>query len=156
MMRNKIALTAAGFAAGVAMTLATFGLGASPVGADQAENAYMVAQKAQVGATTFQLDKSSLHDIDVQAAAGTIMPGALGNVRRARIAVQATEWPEALKPLATDLIADMKTLEEAIRSEDASKVAEPAKKVHDVGHDLSAAVYTWLETGKAPEGGHGH
>ena len=77
-------------------------------------------------------------------------------MRRARIAAQATEWPEGLKPMATDLVANMKTLEEAIRTEDASKVVDPATKVHEGGHDLSAAVYTWLETGKAPEGGHGH
>ena len=37
-----------------------------------------------------------------------------------------------------------------------AKVAEPAKKVHDVEHDLSADVYTWLGTGTVPEGGHGH
>jgi len=156
MLRTKIALTATGFLAGVAMTVATVGGTASPVGADQAENAYMVAQKAQVGATTYQLDQTGLHDIDVSAAAGTILPGALGNVRRARIAVQATDWPEALKPMASEQVELMKTLEEAIRTEDASKVSAPAKAVHDKGHDLSAAVYGWLETGAVPSGGHGH
>jgi hypothetical protein len=157
MLRDKITLTAAGFVAGVAMTLATGGLTASSVGADQADNAYQLAQKSQVAATTFQVDKSGLHDIDVAAnGKNTIVPGALGAIRRARIATQATDWPHELKPTADSLVAEMKTLEEAIRSEDASKVAAPAKKVHDVGHDLSAAVYTWLETGKAPEGGHGH
>jgi hypothetical protein len=156
MLRNKIALTAAGFVAGVAMTVATVGSTAPPVGADQAENAYTVAQKGQVAATTYQLDKSGFHDLDVSSNAGTIPAGALGNVRRARIAAQATEWPEALKPMAMDVVTSMKVLEEAIRTEDASKVAEPAKKVHDSAHDLSAAVYTWLDTGKAPEGGHGH
>jgi hypothetical protein len=156
MLRTRILLTAAGFVAGVAMTMATVVLTASPVGADQAENAYMVAQKAQVAATTFQLDQSGLHDIDVAATEGTIVPGALGAVRRARIATQATAWPDGLKPMADRLVTDMKTLEEAIRTEDASKVSEPAKKVHDVAHDLSSAVYTWLETGQAPEGGQGH
>jgi hypothetical protein len=157
MLRNTIALTVAGFAAGVAMALAAVGLTASPVGADQAENAYLLAQKAQVAATTFQLDTSGLHDIDVAAnEQNTIVPGALGAVRRARIATQSTDWPHALKPTADSLVTEMKALEEAIRSEDPTKVGAPAKKVHDVGHDLSAAVYTWLETGKAPEGGHGH
>ena len=158
MLRNKIVLTAAGFVAGVAMTVATVGSNATPAAANPANqmDAGAMAQKAQVIATTFQLDKSGFHDIDVSAHEGKIVPGALGNVRRARIAAQATEWPDALKPMTNDLVNQMKTLEEAIRTEDASKVAEPAKKVHDVGHDLSAAVYTWLETGKAPEGGHGH
>jgi hypothetical protein len=153
MLRTRIALTAAGFVAGVAITVATIGLVASPASANQTDPA---AQKAQVIATTFQLDTSKLHDIEEQAKAGTILSGALGYVRRARIATQATEWPEGLKSMATTLVADMRTLEEAIRTEDATKVAEPATKVHDGGHDLSAAVYTWLETGQAPQSGHGH
>jgi hypothetical protein len=156
MFRNKIALMAAGFVAGVAMTVATIGSTASPAVAQQADAGYLIAQKAQVAATTFQLDTSKLHDIEEQSKAGTILPGALGYVRRARIAAQATEWPEGLKPMATTLVADMKTLEEAIRTEDAAKVAEPATKVHEGGHDLSAAVYTWLDTGRAPEAGHEH
>ena len=159
MLRNKIALTAAGFVAGVAMTVATIGSTATPAAAttaNQMDTGTMAAQKAQVIATTFQLDKSGLHDIEEQSKAGTIMPGALGYVRRARIAAQATEWPDGLRPMATTLVADMKVLEEAIRTEDASKVVEPATKVHDGGHDLSAAVYTWLDTGAAPSGGHGH
>lgn len=156
MFAKKFTLAAAGFAAGVAMTVATFGYTAQPVGADQAEAAYMLAQKAQVAHTTYQLDTAGLHDLDVAATTGSIPSGALGGVRRARIAVQATEWPEALKAMATEQIAIMKSLEEAIRSEDPAQVAAPAKKAHDVGHDLSAAVYTWLDTGMAPAAGQGH
>ncbi len=156
MFVKKLSLTAAGFAAGVAMTVATFGYTAQPVGADQAEAAYLLAQKAQVGHTTYQLDTAGLHGIEDAATAGTIPSGALGSVRRARIAVQATDWPEPLKAMATEQVTIMKALEEAIRSEDAAKVVEPATKAHDVGHDLSAAVYTWLDTGMAPTGGHGH
>jgi hypothetical protein len=109
MLLKKIALTGAGFAAGVAMTLATVGAVATPVAAQHGDHALMVAQKAQVASTTFQLDKSSFHDIDVQASEGKIMAGALGNVRRARVATQATEWPDALKPMADDLVTQMKT-----------------------------------------------
>ena len=156
MHRNTIALTALGFVAGVATTLATLGGGAQPVVADQAESAYLLAQKAQAGATTYQLDKAGLHDIDEGAKAGAIPAGALGNVRRARIATQATEWPDDLKPMADALVADMRLLEEAIRSEDPARAVEIAAKVHDGEHDFSAAVYSWLETGRAPEGGHGH
>jgi hypothetical protein len=159
MLRNKIALTAAGFVAGVAMTVATIGSTVTPAAANpanQMDAGMMAAQKAQVIATTYQLDTAKLHDVEEQSRAGTILPGALGYVRRARIAAQATDWPDGLRPMATDLVVDMKVLEEAIRTEDASKVVEPATKVHDGGHDLSAAVYTWLDTGKAPEAGDEH
>jgi hypothetical protein len=156
MLRSKLVYTAAGFLAGVAMTAATVAGSARPVGADEAENAMMLAQKAQVMAVTYQLDKTGLHDIDVSAHEGKIVSGALGNVRRGRIAAEATTWPEALKPLAMETIESMKALEEAIRTEDAARVAVPAKAAHDKEHDLSAAVYTWLSTGAAPAAGHGH
>ncbi|MCC7370028.1 MAG: hypothetical protein IT306_16505 [Chloroflexi bacterium] len=155
-LRSKLAFTAAGFLAGVSMTVATLGGIAAPVAADEADNAFAVAQKAGVSASTFQLDKSGLHDIDVAANEGRLLPGALGNVRRARIAVQATAWPEALQPMAAENVEALKALEEAIRSEDPAKVAGPAKAAHDKGHDLSAAVYGWLDTGAAPADGHGH
>lgn len=156
MLRNKFAYSAAGFVAGVAMTVATVTGTARPVGADESENAMMLAQKAQVMAVTYQLDKTGLHEIDVSAAEGKLVSGALGSVRRGRIAAEATVWPEALKPLAAETVQAMKDLEEAIRTEDASMVAPPAKAAHDKEHDLSAAVYTWLSTGVSPSGGHGH
>lgn len=156
MPRNKIAFTAAGFVAGVAMTLATVGATVQPVGADQAENAYMLAQKAQVAHTTYQLDNAGLHAIDVDATAGTITAGALGKVRQARIGLQATEWPEGLKEMASNQVSTMKSLEAALRTEDAAQVAPLAKKAHDDGHDLSAAAYGWLDTGAVPTGDHGH
>ena len=80
MLRNKLVYTAAGFAAGVAMTIATVTGTASPVGADESENAMMIAQKAQIMAVTYQLDNSGLHAIDVSAHEGTIVSGALGNL----------------------------------------------------------------------------
>src|SRR3954452_16608355 len=143
-MRNKLALIGAGFLAGVALTFVTFTSVAQPVAADQAENAYMLAQKAQVAHAIYQLDSSGLHGIDDGAKAGTIPPGALGAVRRARISVQAAEWPDALKDMAMEQVTAMKTLEEALRTEAPTKVAEPAAKVHDGGHELSDAVYGWL------------
>jgi hypothetical protein len=157
MLLKKLALTAAGFTAGVAMTLASVGATATPATAQMTgDQAYAIAVKAAVNHATYQLDTAGLHALDDASNAGTIPSGALGSVRRARIAVQAAEWPEPLKAKAMSVVDTMKQLEEAIRSEDAAMVAPVAKKAHDDGHDLSAAVYTWLDTGKAPEGGHGH
>jgi hypothetical protein len=156
MLRNKIALAAAGFIAGVAMTLITLGSVAQPVAADQAENAYMLAQKAGVAHAIYALDNAGLHAIDEGSNAGTIPAGALGKVRQARIAAQSTEWPDGLKEMATNEVTTLKALEEAIRTEDPAQVGPVATKAHDDGHDLSAAVYTWLDTGKAPEMGAGH
>lgn len=154
-MLKKIALVAASFATGVVLTLISVGYQAPTVSADD-DAVHMAAIKAQVMTATYQFDKAGLHDVDVDARAGKITAGALGNVRRARIAVQATEWPEALKPMATEQVTILKALEEALRTEDAAKVMDPAAKSHDMGHSLSAAVYSWLDTGTVPSGGHSH
>ena len=157
MLLKKLALTAAGFTAGVAMTVAAIGSTVTPATAQMTgDQAYMLAQKAAVNHAIYQLDTAGLHALDEGSNAGTIPAGALGAVRRARITAQAAEWPEALKGKASDLVNTLKQLEEAIRTEDPAKVAPLAKKAHDDEHDLSAAVYTWLDTGKAPESGHGH
>jgi hypothetical protein len=150
---GKIAVIATSFAAGVALTLLSVGYHAPTASADEAEMAHMMAMKAQVMHATYQLDSSGFHDIDESTRAGSIPAGALGSVRRARIVAQSTEWPDALKPMADDLVTSMKALEEALRTEDPAKAADLAAKVHDGGHDLSSAVYTWLDTGAMPSGG---
>jgi hypothetical protein len=154
-MLKKVALVAASFATGVVLTLISVGYSAPTVSA-QDDAVRMAAIKAQVMTATYQLDKAGLHAVDEGAKAGTIASGALGEVRRARIAIQATEWPDALKSMAANEVVILKSLEEALRTEDASKVMDPATRAHDTGHDLSAAVYTWLDTGTVPSGSHGH
>ena len=145
---KQLVLAGAGFVAGVAMTLVTLGQVAPTASAaptEQHNDAMMAAQKAQVIATTFQLDKSGLHDIDVAVNGGQPAPsGALGNVRRAQVALKATAWPDALKDKVNELDGHMTRLQEALRAEDWTAAAEPAEKVHDVGHDLSAMAYQWL------------
>jgi len=145
---------AAGMVAGVALTLATVATPASPAAAQM--DAFAVAQKAQAIATIYQLDKSGFHDMDVSLTAGTMPAGALGTVRRARIAHQATSWPDALQEHAKALTAKMMEFEEALRAEDVGKSAPLAKEVHDIEHDFSAEVYTWLTGAPAAAPEHGH
>lgn len=144
---KQLVLAGAGFAAGVAMTLVTLGQVAPTASAapNQQHDAMMMAQRAQVIATTFQLDKSGFHDLDVAANEGKALPsGAMGNVRRAHVALKATAWPDAMKDTAMELDGHMVRLMDALRAEDMAAAAEPAAKVHDVGHDLSAMAYQWL------------
>ncbi len=139
--------TMAGMAAGAALTLLAVGMPAQSVAAQA--DAHHSAQKAQVMAVTFQLDKSGFHDLEESLAAGTLPSGALGPVRRARIATEATEWPSALHDTSKKLVHHMKELEEALRAENVAKAAPLAKEVHELGHDLSSAVYSWL-SGEQP------
>ncbi len=154
---KQLVLAGAGFAAGVAMTLVTLGQVAplaSAAPTEQRDDAMMAAQKAQIIATTFQLDKSGFHDLDVATNAGQPAPsGALGNVRRAHVALKATAWPDALKDKASELDGHMQRLDDALRNEDWA-AAEPAEKVHDVGHDLSAMAYQWLSGAQVQQHGH--
>ena len=150
---TNLLIAGAGLAAGVALTLTTVALSARPAAAQA--DAHEMARKAQVMAVTFQLDNSGLHDIDEGTHAGAIPAGALGSVRRARIATLATDWPDSLRELATGLGGHMMELEEALRAEDAARAAPHAKEVHELAHDLSAAVYTML-SGTQPAPAHGH
>ena len=112
---KQLVLAGAGFVAGVAMTLVTIGQVAPTATAaptEQHNDAMMAAQKAQVIATTFQLDKSGFHDLDVATNSGQPAPsGALGNVRRAQVALKATTWPDALKEKAAELDGHMTRLQ---------------------------------------------
>lgn len=145
MKLNNAVYTIAGLVAGVGLTLASVAAPTTPASAQQ--DASMMAMKAQLMAVTFQLDKSGFHDLDESLAAGTMVPGGLGSVRRARIALMATDWPDELRPMAMELAGHMTELESALRAEDVVAAAPEARAVHDVGHDLSSAVYGYLSGG---------
>jgi hypothetical protein len=141
---KKIALTAAGFAAGDALTLVSVGYHAPTVAADEAEVAHMAAVKAQVMHTVYMLDKSGFHELDASLQAGTMPAGAYGPVHQARIAAQATEWPDTLKDAAATEIAQLQALEDALKNEDVDAAKDPAHQVHESGHSLSSKAYDWL------------
>ena len=148
MRKNSLFLTAAGFVVGVALTIAA---GILPARSAIAQpDAYAAAQKAQVMAVIFMLDRAGLHDLDESLAAGKIPSGALGNIRRARTALLATDWPAPLRDKAMELANHMNHLEGSLRAEDAAAAAPHGKEVHEVEHDLSALVYDWLRGGAAP------
>jgi hypothetical protein len=114
------------------------------------EGIHQMIQRAQVMAVTYQLDTAGLHGIDEGVAAGSIPAGALGSVRRARIAVQATSWPEPMRETATSLASEMMHLEAALRDEKVAEATGPAHEVHEIGHRISDQAYTWLSGSSAP------
>jgi len=152
MRLKNLLIGGAGMVAGIALTMTTVALPARSAAAQA--DAQEMARKAQVMAVTFQLDNSGLHDIDEGTHAGAIPSGALGSVRRARIATLATDWPASLRDLATRLGGHMLGLGGALRAEDAARAAPHAKEVHELAPDLPAAVYTML-SGAQPAPAHG-
>jgi hypothetical protein len=112
------------------------------------------AQKAQVMIATYQFNNSGYHELDVKLNAGEFVPGALGSVRRGRIAVQSTMWPHDLQADASALANKMVQLEGALRDEDVPTAAPLAKEMHEMYHGLSDKAYAWL-SGAAPAE-HGH
>ncbi len=135
-------------------TLTFFVAGARPTEAQM--DMQLAIQKSQAMTVAYQLDGSGLHDLDVKLNNGELVPGALGKVRKARIAVQSTMWPAEMQEQANTLVGEMMALEAALRNEDVSAGAPHAKEVHDVAHILADAVYTWLSTGQAPTAPQGH
>ena len=158
MRLKNLAYAAAGLIAGVALTLVTVGSSAPAVSADEHENAMRMAQKAQLMTLVFQLDQSRFHDADEMLAAGTMPRYALGNVRKARVALMAADLPEEMHEMRAKLNGQMTELEAALRAEDVGAAAGPAKGVHDVAHDMSDAVYRYLgSAGGSPQPSqHGH
>ncbi|MFN8526532.1 MAG: hypothetical protein U0821_25805 [Chloroflexota bacterium] len=166
-MKLKSAVIAiVAFVAGVAVTTWTV-VPAATVSAQQ--DAYAAAQKAQVIATVYHLDKVGFHGLEDAINAGNIPAGSLGTVRRARVTMMAVDWPAAMRETVTSLNTQMLALEAALKDENAEAAKVPAHEVHEIEHDLSGAVYTWLGGGQAapaapamgtpaakPAGGHGH
>jgi hypothetical protein len=113
----------------------------------QLSGAQIAAQRAQVIAVVYQLDTAGFHALDEAVSAGRIPAGSLGQVRRGRIALQATTWPEGLRDTANRMASAMAQLEPALRDEDANRAKGPASDVHELGHDLSDQAYTWLGSG---------
>jgi hypothetical protein len=116
----------------------------------------LAVQKSQAMTVAYQLDGSGLHELDEKLNGGEFVAGALGKVRKARIAVQSTMWPAEMQDTANMLVGEMTELETALRNEDVAGGAPHAKEVHDIAHVLSDGVYTWLSTGQAPSEPHGH
>jgi len=157
---NRLALPFAGLAlatAGVFSITVSSGR-AQPRPAPTAEQAYTAAITAQVALASFQLDNAGLHALDEATAKGEITSGALGRVRRARIVVAATQWPDAMKSMADEFIEHAMHLESALQAEDAALAHPHAEELHEVGHKLSDTAYQWLaaQGGSAAAGGHDH
>lgn len=147
MKLKNVSLTVAGMIAGAGLTLATIGGPAASVSAQQ--DAYAAAQKAQVLAVIYHLDKVGFHGMEDSIKGGTVPAGSLGAVQRARTAMMAVDWPAAANGTVNALNEQMTALEAALKTEDVAAAANPIHEVHEGGHELSSAVYAWLK-GAAP------
>lgn len=107
------------------------------------------ALKALLLAVSDQVREAGLHDLDESIAGGKIPTGALGKVRRARVAVDAVVWPTTLQETAKKLSGELARLEPALRDESVERAATPAKNAHEAGDDLSDQVYGWLSAGRS-------
>jgi hypothetical protein len=107
-------------------------------------NALAEAQKAQVMTAMYALDNAGLHGIDESVAAGTVPAGSPGAVRRVLIVTRATMWPAELQETTSALAENLAKLQEALRDEDVERAKDPAHEAHELGHQLSDQVYTWL------------
>jgi hypothetical protein len=112
----------------------------------EVHEAHAAARKAQLLAAAYQLDNAGLHGIDVTANEEARLPaaGTLGRVRKARIAVQTTMWPDNLKEQAEGLVHHLMELESGLRDESLESIKGPAKESHDVAHGLADGAYAWL------------
>ena len=146
--------TSLGLVVGTALTLST--VASAAPSSSVAQDPLLVAQKAQVIATTYQLDRAGLHEIEEALISGAVPAGALGTVRKARAAATATDWPEPLRQSANQVAEKLAALEAALRAEDAVKAAPLARDAHEAEHDFSTTAYGWLMGSPASAPAHGH
>ncbi len=114
MRRHNVFLASAGLVAGILLSLASVTVLTRPASAQM--DAYLAAQKGQIMAVIFMLDRAGFHGLDESLAGGTLPAGSLGTVRRARIAVSATDWPDPLQEKAKALGSELRELEPCPRS----------------------------------------
>ena len=127
-------LTAAGPPASVTYQIA------SP----DAATATRMAMVGQVIAAVAMLDSSGFHQMDEAIDAGTVPPGSLGRVRRARLVTAAVSWPAPLQDSARRLQGHLGDLLVALQAEDLQAAKAPMHEAHELEHDLSNAAYAWL------------
>jgi hypothetical protein len=143
---NRFALPFAGLAVATVglLSIAVSSGRAQPQPVPTVEQAYTAAVTAQVALATYQMDNAGLHALDEATAKGEITTGALGRVRRARIVVAATQWPDSMKSTAGEFVEHAVRLESALQAENAALAHPDAAELHEIGHKLSDMAYTWL------------
>jgi hypothetical protein len=137
-------LAGAAFAVAAVALASILGFGARTTEAQG--DAMAAAQRAQLIAVTYQLDSAGFHQLDETLNSGTFVPGALGTVHRARVAMQSTMWPtdNDEKATADNMVTEMIALEGALRDENVTAAAPHAHQVHELGHKISDQTYAWL------------
>ncbi len=135
-------------ASGLAAVDAPARLGVERVADQLTADPAAVARMAMVGqvvAAIAVLDNSGFHDMDEAINNTNTAPsGSLGRVRRARLITAAVMWPPAAQESARKLQGELGALLTALQNEDLQAAKGPVHEVHEIAHDLSDMVYTWL------------
>jgi len=117
-----------------------------------AESAYQAAVVAQVATAGSHMTAAGYHDMAVAIEGGQIPAGALGRIRRARIVIAATQWPEPLRGQARALVEESQHLEALLPGEDLAAIGPPMDELHETGDAFIGAVYNWLATAPSGQG----
>jgi uncharacterized membrane-anchored protein YhcB (DUF1043 family) len=119
-------------------------------------------QMFQVTIAAYLLDTAGFHAIDERLnQEGVIDPGDAGVVNRVNRVLGATSWPEDLQAQVDSLRATLDTYVEALANDDVEAAKPLATQAHELQHDLSHAVESWLGGGSGgvehgAEGEHDH
>jgi len=107
-----------------------------------------VAQQTQVTAVIAAInifDTAGLHGMDERIQAeGKLETRDQAVIRRLHVIAKATQWPEALQREAQAFTKALEDFQAAFAAENVAGVKAAAHDIHERGHDLSNAAYTWL------------
>lgn len=127
-----------------------------PVLADEAEEPSAVLDEAAssdasgraLGALVgvFVVDSFGFHDMEETYGEATeVNERDAGGVAKVIVAVDSVDWPEPLGEAVAAFRADVVDVYEALQADDLGGVRHGLEGVHTTQHDLSKAVYGWLE-----------
>ena len=104
------------------------------------------------------IDGVGFHGIDVvlSSESPTINGAWRGNIRSARIAVAAIDWPDELQSKAVSFADAAGRLVTALGEDDVETAVAPSADVHGAWHALSDAGWSWLATAAGIRGGDSH
>jgi hypothetical protein len=122
---------------------------------DQAVATSQPGQAFQVAVATYLMDTAGFHDLDERLNQdGAIEAGDAGMVNRVNQLLGATEWPADLQAQVDPLKETLSQYAEALANDDLEAAKPLATQTHELQHDLSHAVETWL-AGANGAGEHG-
>ena len=99
----------------------------------------------ELAVAQYIMDKAGFHGIEeALTESGEIDPGSISTVNQVSRVVASTQWPPDLSDSAAHFFEKLADFHSTLEEDDSERATSLAAEVHDLQHDLSAAIGEWL------------